>query len=273
MPLTFFAHQVPALPLKLWRPAWFDGLALCIGSMAPDLAYPVGGWVSVQSHRLPGLVTWSVGVTVLACVVVRRWVAPTAFAVLPDAGSLRLRSYRVLAVRRPPPWQTITSALVGAGSHLLVDAFTHPTRWGAQWLGLDRVLFVAPLHGPTTIADVLQGVGHTAGTALGLVLLVHVGRRRLLERWYGDDAVRVARDVIVSPAVRAAFWSYVGAGVPLGAVWALATDASIVFSLIDGVTLSTVVAAFVTSRRLKTPPATTEAPATVAAGSGAQKRP
>ena len=31
--------QVFVLPLKAWRPRAFDGTALCIGSMAPDLPF------------------------------------------------------------------------------------------------------------------------------------------------------------------------------------------------------------------------------------------
>lgn len=30
MPLTFPAHQAPVLPLKLWRPPWFDATACSI---------------------------------------------------------------------------------------------------------------------------------------------------------------------------------------------------------------------------------------------------
>ena len=41
MPFTFLAHQAPVLPIKARRPDRWDGLALVVGSMAPDLAYVV----------------------------------------------------------------------------------------------------------------------------------------------------------------------------------------------------------------------------------------
>ena len=42
MPATFPSHAAAVLPLKLWRPEHFDGVALVIGSAAPDLLYAMG---------------------------------------------------------------------------------------------------------------------------------------------------------------------------------------------------------------------------------------
>ena len=54
MPLTLFAHQVPTMGLKIARPKRFDGTALCIGSMVPDLAYAVSGYLHVDTHEWDG---------------------------------------------------------------------------------------------------------------------------------------------------------------------------------------------------------------------------
>ncbi|MGD9998128.1 MAG: DUF4184 family protein, partial [Ilumatobacteraceae bacterium] len=43
MPFTWFAHQVPAIGVKLARPAWVDATALCVGSMIPDVMYSFNG--------------------------------------------------------------------------------------------------------------------------------------------------------------------------------------------------------------------------------------
>jgi hypothetical protein len=40
MPLTFPSHAAAVVPLKLWRRRWFDGVALVIGSAAPN--FPPG---------------------------------------------------------------------------------------------------------------------------------------------------------------------------------------------------------------------------------------
>jgi hypothetical protein len=232
MPLTFFAHQAPVLPLKLLRPRWFDGTALCLGAAAPDLAYPLGGWIAAESHTVLGVLTWSLAWTLVACRLVRRWVAPTAFAQLPDLGPMRLHSLRVLAQRRPPVWQTVTSALTGAASHVVVDAFTHRDRFGANWLGLNGEVFT--VHGRVfTSARILQYLGHTAGSLVGVALLAHMGRRRRLEEWYGDTMVADARSFVLRPHSRVWFWAVVATGVPAGALWASTTTESVIFTVID----------------------------------------
>jgi len=61
MPATFPSHAAAVLPLKLWRPRWFDGVALVVGSMAPDLGYPLVGLVSLpDTHSAAGLLLGSV---------------------------------------------------------------------------------------------------------------------------------------------------------------------------------------------------------------------
>lgn len=55
MPLTLFAHQVPTMGLKMARPRWFDGTALCLGSMAPDLGYAVSAYLHVDTHDWDGM--------------------------------------------------------------------------------------------------------------------------------------------------------------------------------------------------------------------------
>jgi hypothetical protein len=39
MPVTFFAHQAPVLPIARRWPQATEGIALIVGSMAPDIAY------------------------------------------------------------------------------------------------------------------------------------------------------------------------------------------------------------------------------------------
>lgn len=246
MPFTFFAHQAPVLPLKTARPQWFDGTALCVGSMAPDLGYPIGLWVEGQTHSAIGLLTWSLPATLVICWAIRRWVAATAFAHVPDTPA-RLHSLRVLGLRRPPWWQTVTSALVGAGTHVLIDAFTHRTRFGARWLGLDHQLghLELPLSGPVSPAGILQYLGHTVGSLVGMVLLVRIARRGLIEEWYGAERVATARRFTLTPAARRTFWAIVGATVLLGIGWTFVDTHGAPFVLIDALALGVAVASAV----------------------------
>ncbi|TDO33006.1 DUF4184 family protein [Paractinoplanes brasiliensis] len=158
MPLTVPTH--PAIVwLKVWRPRWFDGVALAVGSTAPDLAYALDGSglpVWKMSHGLRGFVFWCLPVTLVLTWLIRR-AAPVVASHLPSV----LRDYAVLGRTSHPLRVTCWSALLGAVSHLLLD-----------FLELQL-----PLAEP---------VMHVLGF-LGLFALVaHVGRHRLLLRWHGD---------------------------------------------------------------------------------------
>src|SRR5689334_8456525 len=75
VPSTFPTHPAGILPLKLWRPHWFDGVALALGAASPDVAYLVDGSglpVWPLSHQLHGLIIFCLPVTLLGCFLVRR---------------------------------------------------------------------------------------------------------------------------------------------------------------------------------------------------------
>ncbi len=192
MPLTLPTHPVAVVPLKLWRPQWFDGVALVIGAIAPDIAYAAYGFGATPlTHNWFALLWWSLPVTL---VVVRliRWAAPAVAAHLPGGGPLRLRDYGVLGSVRHRWYITVVSALTGAFSHLAWDAVTHPgylpplhrEPWpGTPWWGL--------------LSDASNVAGFVAGTALAL----HLGRAGLLRRWHGAPPPVRRQALVFWPAV------------------------------------------------------------------------
>ncbi|MCC6225330.1 MAG: DUF4184 family protein [Microthrixaceae bacterium] len=234
MPLTFFAHQAPVLPLKLARPNRFDATALCVGSMAPDLGYPLGGWIGGGSHTWIGQLTWSLPATLVICWALRRWIAEVAFAQLPDTRA-RLHSLRVTALRRPPLLQTVLSAAIGTTTHVVIDAFTHRERWGARWLGLGRPLgdFHLPLAGPVSTAGILQYLGHSIGSLVGLALVVQICYRRRIDEWYGPAAIVRARNVMLDRSSRILFWAVVAAALAAGVTISRGGTAGAPFFLMD----------------------------------------
>jgi hypothetical protein len=164
MPSTFPTHPLAVLPLKIWRPRWFDGVALVLGSMAPDAAYVLDGSglpVWPFSHQLLGLVGWCLPLTLIGTRVLRK-ATPTISVHLPNGGAFALRDY----------------GAIGAASHLLLDR----------------------IEQSVTAAEY---VFHAVGIVAMIVVGLHIGRRRLVRRWYGTAPRRVTRPFL--------FWTVVGA--------------------------------------------------------------
>ncbi|MEV4511963.1 DUF4184 family protein [Dactylosporangium sp. NPDC049525] len=174
MPATLPTHPLAVLPLKLWRPRWFDGVALAVGATAPDIAYALGGAVIVRSHTVAAMFWWGLPVTVVVAWLIRLG-APTVAAHLPGS----LREYGALRRVRHPWWVTAVSALLGDASHLLWDLVTHPGVIGS-W---------------RTVRD----LSDYAALLLLPLFLWYVGRRHLIREWHGPPPVVPRRPLL--------FWS------------------------------------------------------------------
>ncbi|MET7423863.1 DUF4184 family protein [Dactylosporangium sp. NPDC005555] len=174
MPATLPTHPLAVLPLKLWRPRWFDGVALAVGATAPDIAYAAGDAVVIRSHTVAAAFWWGLPVTVLTAWLIRLG-APMVAAHLPGA----LREYGALRKVRHRWWVTATSALLGDASHLLWDLVTHPGAIGSWRL--------------------VRDVSDYAALLLLPLFMVYVGRRHLIREWHGAAPVVQCRPLL--------FWS------------------------------------------------------------------
>ncbi|MGN9775879.1 DUF4184 family protein [Micromonospora sp. H33] len=167
MPLTFPSHPAAVLPLKLWRPRWFDGVTLVTGAVSPDVAYLFTGtpWELPRTHTLAGLLWWCLPVALAYAWVVRRAVVVVA-PHLPAGSGFRWTDYTSLAAVRHPWWITAGSALLGALSHVAWDQVTH-TNWlsafGVDWYAATGVHW-------WTVSDL-------ASTLLGAAVTIEVARR------------------------------------------------------------------------------------------------
>ncbi|MEV4483303.1 DUF4184 family protein [Micromonospora coxensis] len=194
MPLTFPSHLAPVLPLKLWRPHWFDGVALATGAVAPDVAYLFSGTrfdQGMRTHTLGGLLWWCLPVALAYAWIVRRVVAGVAVH-LPARRAFAWPDYAALGTVRHP-WQvTVCSVLIGAFSHVAWDRVTHTERWL-------RLVGVRDFHAATgvhwwTVSDL---VSTAVGAVVVLVLALRAARRGQI-----FDGVRPP----APPARPAAFW-------------------------------------------------------------------
>jgi hypothetical protein len=180
MPLTYFAHQLVVIPLKAARPRWFDGTALCIGSMAPDFAYAfIGTPLGFGSHNVPALFFWCLPITLLGTRIVRGLLAEPVGAQLPEPYGSQVRAL----ARSMHSWRvTISSALLGGFSHVLMDSFTHRHGWGYEHIGWLH----AHVGAGWQVADVLQYVGHTLGTLVCMLLVARLCAAQRVSAWNGS---------------------------------------------------------------------------------------
>lgn len=205
MPVTVPAHQAVAV-VKLRWPRGFDGVALVVGSVSPDLAYAFIPWIEIPSHTPAALLYWCLPVTLAVSWLLRRFALRGA-AYLPDLGVLRIRDYAGCAQVRHRWWVTLSSALLGAASHILWDFFTHDTGAPRLWPGMaEEAVAGLPWY---QLAQYASGV---VGTLAVAAMAVAVGSRRLLPRWHG----RPPADPPVPPHAR--MWWAVVLGVAAAAL-------------------------------------------------------
>jgi hypothetical protein len=185
--------------------------------MGPDLGYSISSYFHVDTHQGWGVLVVSIPIAVVFTIVAR-FAAATIAAQLPDLGSFRLWSWRALSTRWPAWWVTGYSVVIGVATHLLLDGLTHQRRWGPRLLGYDHVELSVLGH-RMGLASWLQYLGHSVGSILAIALLWHIGRRRLVDEWYGDVVVRDARSLHVTLRQRVTFWAVVCAGLAVGWLW------------------------------------------------------
>jgi hypothetical protein len=178
--------------LKLRFPDRFDGVALVLGAAAPDLGYVLAGIAEPPSHAWHSLLWFHLPVvTALAWVV--RGAAPAVAAHLPG----RLRDYGVIGAVRHPLLVTAYSGVLGALTHQLWDAVTHP-----YMLFFGPSAYLPAMHA-TAVAGlpwwrVVQLLSEVVGAVVTIGLIVHIGRKDLLRTWHGPPPW--------SPQRRSVFW-------------------------------------------------------------------
>jgi len=208
MPFTYFAHQLCVLPLKQAKPRWFDGTALCLGSMAPDFGYALMNTpLAVSSHRFRAQLYWTLPVAWALTWLIRTQLAAPVGAQLPGALG---REVRALARTRHPLPVTALSAVIGGVSHVVLDLFTHPHGWMFEHVSLLRHVLWSNL----TVAGGLQYLGHTFGTAIGMWWMWRLVQARSISTWNGSSEGELDGDIARAPW----FWPALVRGSALCAV-------------------------------------------------------
>lgn len=127
MPFTL-AHPAAILPFYRTRSHRLRLAALVIGAMTPDFEFLLGitanGWFS---HSLPGLFLFCLPAGWVGLWLFDRWGRRGAAWFLPA-------EWTPAPERRRSIWWISVSILIGAGTHLVWDTFTHEADWGFQLL-------------------------------------------------------------------------------------------------------------------------------------------
>ena len=189
MPATLLSHQALVLPLKLRWPARFSGIALCIGSMAPDLEF-IGrlddDWL--VSHTVWAQFWFTIPLTALLVWVTTVLLIPALLPYVPDHAWWRPHD---LAAIRPPrtarEWARVAiSAWMGGMSHVVLDGVTHGNHSG--WLvPMFPVLRTPVPHfgGMVPLHDALQLWCSVIFAVVTLVLWRRMVRQRAVWHWRG----------------------------------------------------------------------------------------
>lgn len=134
MPNPIISHQAPALYLKMKFPMRIDGVAICIGTIVPDLV--LTNELRHVSHSLLGQIYWTVPLTVVLSMLFCRYVASILSNIAKKEGFIP----KLLEYFGVDEWGVVKSkkfdkkyfvvafysALIGGLTHLLLDFPSHP---------------------------------------------------------------------------------------------------------------------------------------------------
>nr|WP_067056800.1 DUF4184 family protein [Mucilaginibacter sp. L294] len=136
MPFTF-SHPAIVLPLNYLPKRWLSLTALVTGSLTPDFEYFIRMKIqSKYSHTLPGLFWFDLPLALLLMAIYNLIVKEKLIDNLPVYLNKRLSAFKNNSNPRRGYYLLIViiSILIGAGSHLLWDGFTHPAGYFVEHL-------------------------------------------------------------------------------------------------------------------------------------------
>jgi hypothetical protein len=139
MPSSLFSHQVPGLILKIKYPKRFDGTALCISTIIPDIYLLFNPFVPFHfrnfTHSLLGLALLGIPLTIILTIAFSSYFGPFLAKVAKHKGLL-FKPMRYLGIDKLEYLKykkfdkrfflvSFYSALLGGLTHLLLDLPAH----------------------------------------------------------------------------------------------------------------------------------------------------
>ncbi len=215
MPSTIFSHQAPALALKVKFPQWFDGTALCLGTILPDFNFIIDFFYSVNfygfTHSLIGQIFWTVPLVIILAPIFSRFIAPFLARITSQRGKL-FEPLRYFGVNE---WKylkkkrfnyrfwiiTVYSAFIGGLFHILLDWPSHAMVYllhpWINWLNFDVLFYSIVNYGTVSFGsltfeanlklyNLLWIIETLMGVFISLYFLRYIKRHNFIKKWYSN---------------------------------------------------------------------------------------
>ncbi len=213
MPNGVISHQAPGLLLKIKYPKKFDGTALCISTLVPDLSILVDFFLpfSVRNitHSLLGLFIYTIPLTLILTILFCTYIGPFIANIVKRES----RIYKPLKYFGIDEWDNLNkkkynkrffivasySALIGGLTHLLLDLPAHgqiPMFFPIILQNPDILLYSLIDFGPIyigpikidrlTVYGLIWIIEDTITLVLSLYLLRYIKKHNLISKWYDE---------------------------------------------------------------------------------------
>ena len=172
MPFTL-SHAAAALPFRRTR---LVISAVVVGSCAPDFVYFFEfGRHNRFGHSLPGLFVLDLPFGLLVLWLFHRYAKQPLVALLPDGARQRIdlgpRTFTIASFSQLA--LVALSIIVGAGTHIIWDSFTHGDSWLAAHWSFLRTEVRLPLFGFRPWCDIFEYLSSVLGIVVILIWCVY----------------------------------------------------------------------------------------------------
>jgi hypothetical protein len=214
MPSGVVSHQAPGLLLKVKYPKKFDGTALCIGTLVPDLNALIDLFFPYYfrniTHSFLGLFIYTVPLTLILTILFCKFIGPF----VANIAKRESRIFKPLKFFGIDDWDVFKnkkynskffivatySALIGGLTHILLDLPAHkynvlffPIITLSPDILLYSIIDFGPLHlGPfvidrnLTIYQLIWIIEDTITLISSLYLLRYIKKHNLMGKWYKE---------------------------------------------------------------------------------------
>jgi len=214
MPSGVISHQAPGLALKIKYPKRFDGTALCISTLVPDLNVIIDPFIPFSfrniTHSLLGLFIYTIPLTIILTIIFCTYIGPF----VANLANRNSKIYKPLKYFGIDKWDNLKkkeynrryftvasySALIGGLTHLLLDLPAHeyieiffPIIFQSPDILLYSIVDFGPINiGPIqidrnlTVYGLIWIIETLITLVIALYLLRYIKKRNLISQWYKE---------------------------------------------------------------------------------------